>query len=233
MNTPQATHQQTQPHPPENACPPAEASQRIEDEGTPSEASEVLGEVRLSPFELGDAIGVVPTADRGLQLMYCFTRPDLPGGGINEYQHLHIHQYREGNELLGPPVDVFWDAMEMAYGWRAFKTFAINHFTNQNATTGNQIRATQATPALTWQGIIPHHPWYDRQANAMIRGQASWRQFVVAIADAAQHGQNSQLWCVCDHTVSPPPTVKLKSVSENLLLSVERDDVRMTLPFLY
>jgi hypothetical protein len=27
--------------------------------------------------------------------------------------------------------------------------------------------------------------------------------------------------------------VKLKSVSEDLLLSVERDDVRMTLPFLY
>ncbi|PLW21320.1 hypothetical protein PCANC_05071 [Puccinia coronata f. sp. avenae] len=154
MNTPQATHQQTQPHPPENACLPAEAPQRIEDEGTPSKASEVLGEVRLSPFELGDAIGVVPTADRGLQLMYCVTRPDLPGGGINEYQHLHIHQYREGNELLSPPVDVFWDAMEMAYGWCAFKTFAINHFTNQNATTGNQIRATQATPALTWQGLM-------------------------------------------------------------------------------
>jgi hypothetical protein len=27
--------------------------------------------------------------------------------------------------------------------------------------------------------------------------------------------------------------VKLKSVSEDLLLSAERDDVRMTLPFLY
>jgi hypothetical protein len=29
------------------------------------------------------------------------------------------------------------------------------------------------------------------------------------------------------------PGGKLKSVSEDLLLSVERDDVRMTLPFLY
>jgi hypothetical protein len=30
-----------------------------------------------------------------------------------------------------------------------------------------------------------------------------------------------------------PRVVKLKSVSEDLLLSAERDDVRMTLPFLY
>ncbi|PLW19982.1 hypothetical protein PCANC_11194 [Puccinia coronata f. sp. avenae] len=102
MNMPQATHQQTQPPPPENAPPPAEAPQHIEDKGTPSKASEVLGKVRLSPFELGDAIGVVPTADRGLQLIYCVTRPALPGGGINKYQHPHIHQYRKGNKLLAP-----------------------------------------------------------------------------------------------------------------------------------
>ncbi|PLW52725.1 hypothetical protein PCANC_16003 [Puccinia coronata f. sp. avenae] len=35
----------------------------------------------------------------------------------------------------------------------------------------------------------------------MIQGKASWRRFVVAMVDAAQHGQNSQLWCVSHEPV--------------------------------
>ncbi|PLW37365.1 hypothetical protein PCANC_19638 [Puccinia coronata f. sp. avenae] len=203
MNTPQQTPQQPQPPATERATPPVLPAPReeVDVEETPSEASLDLGEVRASPFAIGDAIGVVNAAERGLQLMYCVSRPDLPGGGLNEFQHPHLHQYRVGNKLLGPPVDVLYDAIEMAYGWRSFETFASNHFSTLNPGAANQIQANRRTPALTWQGIIPHHPWYDRRANAMIQGKASWRQFVVAIADAAQHGQNSQLWCVSHEPV--------------------------------
>ncbi|PLW26457.1 hypothetical protein PCANC_26761 [Puccinia coronata f. sp. avenae] len=209
MNTPQQTPQQPQPPATKRATPPVLPAPReeVNVEETPSKASLDLGEVRASPFAIGDAIGVVNAAERGLQLMYCVSRPDLPGGGLNKFQHPHLHQYRVGNKLLGPPVDVLYDAVEMAYGWRSFKTFAINHFSTLNPGAANQIRANRRTPALTWQGIIPHHPWYDRRANAMIQGEASWRQFVVAIADAAQHGQNSQLWCVSHELVLEPDAV--------------------------
>ncbi|PLW52726.1 hypothetical protein PCANC_16004 [Puccinia coronata f. sp. avenae] len=134
MNTPQHTPQQPQPPATERATPPVLPAPRaeVEDLETPSEPSIVLGEGRVSPFAIGDAIGVVNATERGLQLMYCVSRPDLPGGGINEFQHPHLHQYRVGNELLGPPVDLFHDAIEMAYGWRSFETFAINHFSTQN-----------------------------------------------------------------------------------------------------
>jgi hypothetical protein len=211
MNTPQATAtpQQPQATPPKRPTPPEQAPQPIAVvEATPSEASDVLDEVRGSPFAIGDAIGAVPASEQGLQLLYCVTRPGLPGPGINHYQHQHIHQYQVGNKLLGPPVDVFWDAIQMAFRWRSFETFAINHITNLNPGAKHQIRVTWSTPALKWQGVIPHHPWYDWRANAKIRGNESWRQFVEAIGDAARHGQNSQLWCISDDTVRLPPTHK-------------------------
>jgi hypothetical protein len=173
------------------------------DKGTPSEASEDLAEVCDNPFELGEAIGVASPSERGLQVMYVISRPDRPAGsGINEIHHPHVHQYRVGNELLGPPVDVFWDGMQMAYSWPNFENWAIDLITSQNPGAGFQVRANRGTAAVTWQAIIPHHPSYDRHANEMLVGEDSWRQFVVAIADAAHHGQNSQLWCVYDNRVS-------------------------------
>ncbi|PLW05830.1 hypothetical protein PCANC_26808 [Puccinia coronata f. sp. avenae] len=150
------------------------------DNGTPSEASEDLAEVRNNPFELGEAIGVVSRPSAACRL--------LPGG----------------NELLGPPVDVFWDGMQMAYSWPNFENWAIDLITSQNPGAGFQVRANRGTAAVTWQAIIPHHPWYNCRANEMLVGEDSWRRFVVAIADAAHHGQNSQLWCVYDNCALVP-----------------------------
>ncbi|PLW58736.1 hypothetical protein PCANC_00402 [Puccinia coronata f. sp. avenae] len=211
METPhsQPTPQQPQPPTPQRADLPPQAPPRMADNGTPSEASEDLAEVRNDPFELGEAIGVVSPSKSGLQVMYVISRPDQPAGSaINEIHHPHVHQYRVGNELLGPPVDVFWDGMQMAYSWPNFENWAIDLITSQNPGAGFQVRANRGTAAVTWQAIIPHHPWYDRRANEMLVGEDSWRRFVVAIADAAHHGQNSQLWCIgsiaCRASAHPP-----------------------------
>ncbi|PLW09259.1 hypothetical protein PCANC_20858 [Puccinia coronata f. sp. avenae] len=214
METPhsQPTPQQPQPPTPQRADLPAQAPPRMADKGTPSEASEDLAEVCDNPFELGEAIGVVSPSERGLQVMYVISRPDRPAGsGINEIHHPHVHHYRVGNELLGPPVDVFWDGMQMAYSWPNFENWAIDLITSQNPGAGFQVRANRGTAAVTWQAIIPHHPSYDRHANEMLVGEDSWRQFVVAIADAAHHGQNSQLWCVYDNrALVPSPAARAR-----------------------
>jgi hypothetical protein len=83
-------------------------------------------------------------------------------------------------------------------------THAMIWIMAKNPRAGERIREVFDHGEVTWQGVIAHHPKYDKSCEAWIVGNETWAAFSLAAIDSGKHGQNSALWCISLEPTAQP-----------------------------
>ncbi|PLW32603.1 hypothetical protein PCASD_13062 [Puccinia coronata f. sp. avenae] len=69
------------------------------------------------------------------------------------------------------------------------------------------------------QGVIAHHPKYDKSCKAWVVGDETWRAFSLAAVDAGKHGK-SALWSLIQVQALPRRAVHLESPDIMIMVPV-------------
>ncbi|PLW48809.1 hypothetical protein PCANC_13742 [Puccinia coronata f. sp. avenae] len=173
-------------------------------------------------------IALVARPFRGLAIMHCVWLPAEPivitssppasqgPGGPQPISH----------DLNDGP-DIMWDSGVLRMDWSQMVTHAMIWIMAKNPRAGERIREVFDHGEVTWQGVIAHHPKYDKSCEAWIVGNETWAAFSLAAIDSGKHGQNSALWCISlEPTAQPliqvraPPRRAVRPESPEIMVMV-------------